>query len=157
MGTICIRFISVTLSFFFKVQVTWLQFWVIGKQTNSSKLYYSKQHKVYCFKKNLTCFKDFRFLSLSKTTVFPEENFWWRHWHNKYHRLIQSYCWILTQFCKTLPFPPSCYGFLIIGTNSTVKSLGTKSFIYIFLITFIYLNRFMLIANERLLISYKRV
>ena len=68
----------------------------------------------------------------------------------KFHlvQVIQSrfyaYCLIQAQFSKSLSFPPSYHGFLIIDTNSSIKSLGTKKFL---LITFTSLKMFILKAN----------
>ena len=42
-----------------------------------------------------------------------------------------AYYLIPDRFSKDLSFPPLCYGFLTISTNSTVKSLGAKICLYL--------------------------
>ena len=91
-------------------------------------------------------------------TLFKQ---WQFHFSNN-HRC--SYiCQICAQFdpdSVQLSFPPSWHGVLKVGIIASIKSLGTKNYIYIFyipLITFIYLKMFVLIANGCLLIYHIRV
>ena len=46
-----------------------------------------------------------------------------------YSIVVSRVLLILARFSKKLTFPPSCHGLLIIGTTTSIKSLGTKNFI----------------------------